>query len=61
MQKVNSVKVKVVMDELNRTGISAEAICSRYKIKEIADITEEIFPKVVSALNKTKTKEVKNK
>ena len=59
MQKVNSVKVKVVMDELNRTGISAEAICSRYKIKEIADITEEIFPKVVSALNKTKTKEVK--
>jgi len=56
-QKISPAKVAVVASELGRTGISAKAICDRYKIKELADITEELFPRVVNALKKTKSKE----
>jgi len=57
-QKIAPAKVAVVMGELDRTGISAKAICDRYKIIELADLTEELFPRAIDALKKTKTKEV---
>lgn len=56
-QKIGSVKVTVIKNELARTGINEKAICDRYKVAELEDITEELFPRVVNALKKTKSKE----
>lgn len=55
-QKINAVKVSVIKNQLGRTGVSETAICSRYKITTLEDITETQFTKVMNALEKTKTK-----
>lgn len=55
-QKIDTVKVATIQKELDRTGVSAEAICKRYKFNSIADCTEELFPKVMNALSRTKSK-----
>lgn len=55
-QKVNEVKVGIIRKELDRTGVSEDAICQRYKLKSIEDVTEELFPKIVNALKNTKSK-----
>jgi hypothetical protein len=57
-QKIGQAKVIVIKKELERTGVSEKAICSRYKVSTLGDITEELFPRVVNALQKTKSKEV---
>lgn len=57
-QAIGQAKVNVIKSELDRTGVSEKAILSRYKVEKIEDITEELFIKVVSALKKTKSKEV---
>lgn len=56
-QKIGQAKVTVLRKELERTGVAEKAICTRYKVEKLEDITEELFPKVVSALQKTKSKE----
>lgn len=55
-QKIDAVKVATIQKELDRTGVSAEAICKRYKFNSLADCTEELFPKVMNALSRTKSK-----
>lgn len=55
-QKIGQVKVTVIQKELERTGVSEKAICGRYKVEKLGDLTEGLFPKVVSALEKTKSK-----
>lgn len=55
-QKIDAVKVATIQKELDRTGVSAEAICKRYKFSSLADCTEELFPKVMNALSRTKSK-----
>jgi hypothetical protein len=57
-QKIGQAKVTVIKKELERTGVSEKAICSRYKVSTLGDITEELFPRVLNALQKTKSKEV---
>lgn len=56
-QKIDKTKVTVIKKEITRTGVSEKAICDRYKVNKLEDITEGIFPKVVSALKNTKSKE----
>lgn len=58
-QKIGHTKITVIKNELVRTGVSEKAICTRYKISNLEDITEELFPRVVSALKNTKSREVK--
>lgn len=55
-QKINSAKVSVIKGELERTGVSEKAICTRYKFEKLEDCTEELFVKVMSALKNTKSK-----
>ena len=57
-QKIGSAKVATIQKELDRTGVSAEAICGRYKFNALTDCTEELFPRVMNALKRTKSKEV---
>jgi pyruvate/2-oxoglutarate dehydrogenase complex dihydrolipoamide acyltransferase (E2) component len=55
-QKINEVKLSTIRKELDRTGVQEAAICKRYGFAALADCTEELFVKVMSALSKTKTK-----
>lgn len=57
-QKINDVKLVTIRKELERTGVQESAICKRYKLEKLEDCTEESFPYVMSALSKTKSKEV---
>ncbi|SHI44250.1 ERF family protein [Parasporobacterium paucivorans] len=56
MQPIDSNKIKVIESELTRIGIAPEAICNRYKVDSIAEITEGMFSTVMKALNNSKTK-----
>jgi hypothetical protein len=57
-QKIEQAKINTIKAELERTGVSEKAILGRYKVEKIEEITEELFIKVMSALEKTKSKEV---
>lgn len=41
--------------ELDRTGVSMEAVRERYRISETGDMGEELYKKVMAALSKTKS------
>ncbi|MDF2907160.1 MAG: hypothetical protein K0R34_2481 [Herbinix sp.] len=56
-QKINDVKLSTIRKELDRTGVQEAAICKRYGFNSLADCTEGLFAKVMSALTKTKSKE----
>lgn len=58
-QKIGQAKVVTIKKELERTGVSEKAICDRYKVAKLDDITEGVFPKVINALEKTKNKGAK--
>lgn len=53
-EKIDEVKVTTIKKELERTGVSEKAICDRYKVSKLEDITEELYPRVINALKKTK-------
>jgi hypothetical protein len=57
-QKINDIKIAIIRKELDRTGVQESAICKRYGFTVLSDCTEELFIKVMSALSKTKSKEV---
>lgn len=59
-QKIGQAKINTIKSELRRTGVSEKAILDRYKVEEIKDMTEELFAKAMTALEKTKTKEENN-
>jgi hypothetical protein len=52
-QKIQQPKIHTIQKELLRTGVSADAICTRYKVTDLSEITEGIFPSVMQALKKT--------
>lgn len=56
-QKIDQAKVSVIKNELDRTGVSETALLGRYKVKSLEEITEGLFPNVMSALKKTKSRE----
>jgi len=55
-QKISVAKITVIKGELERTGVSEKAICTRYKFEKLEDCTEELFVKVMNALKNTNTK-----
>lgn len=55
---ISDEKIITIRKEIHRIGITEEAVCSRYKVAMLADITEGLFPTVMNALLKSKTKEV---
>lgn len=58
-QPIGQAKIKLIKSELERTGVSENAILTRYKVTKVEEITEELFIKVASALKNTPTKEKK--
>lgn len=44
-----------LMEELDRTGVAAEAVKERYRISEMGAMSEELYRKVMSALAKTQS------
>lgn len=43
--------------ELERTGVTLEAVLSRYHLREIGEMTEDIYLKALNGLKRSKTKE----
>ena len=43
--------------ELNRTGVTLEAVMERYQIQKPEDMTPEVYEKALKGLKRTKTKE----
>lgn len=58
-QKIGQAKINTIKSELDRTGVNELAICKRYKIDKIEDITESLFVSVMKSLKATKSKEDK--
>lgn len=56
-QKIGQAKINTIRKELERTSVNEMAICKRYKVETLENITEELFIKVMNALAKTKSKE----
>lgn len=54
---IAEIKVNMIEKELARTGVSEEAVCKRYKVKAINEITEDKFPVVMKSLKVTPTKQ----
>lgn len=50
-------QVEILEKELERTGVSLEAVLERYSLKELGEMTQEIYKKAVSGLKRTKPKE----
>lgn len=55
-QKIPQIKVHALQKELLRTGVSVDSVCERYKVEELADLTEFMFIKAMNGLKKTPTK-----
>lgn len=51
--KIGKWQEKKLREEMARTGVSEKAICERYGIKQIADMNENVFKRVMEALGKT--------
>jgi len=54
--KITKGQIAKIQAELRRTGIKPEVVCSRFKVNEIADLTESMFPAVMDAFEKTPDK-----
>ncbi|MBR4026305.1 MAG: hypothetical protein IKJ01_01935 [Lachnospiraceae bacterium] len=54
-QTLSIAQKKQLAKEIERTGISEEVICRRYKIGSIQEMNEEIFERAMDALRKTKS------
>lgn len=44
-----------LLEELDRTGVAAEAVKERYKIQEMGAMSDELYRKVMAALSRTKS------
>ena len=54
---IAEIKVNMIEKELARTGVSEEAVCKRYNVKAINEITEGKFSVVMKSLKATPTKQ----
>lgn len=55
VQKIPQVKIHAIEKKLNELGIGVQQILDRYKVASLSDITENLFIRVMNALNKTQT------
>ena len=54
---ITAVQMEVLKKELERTGITMEAVLERYRIGAIGQMTPEIYKKALSGLKRTKPKD----
>ncbi len=54
---ISKDQMESLRSELDRTGVSMEAVQSRYKIQEPEAMNEEVYKKVMNALKRTKSAE----
>ena len=54
---IDSVKIKLIEEQLERTGVDIKKIYDMCSVSDISDITEEDFVKVFNKLKATATKE----
>lgn len=57
--RIDKIKVGIVKDLLEKAEVTEQAMCDRYEIKKIGDITNIMFPKILKKLETTI--EAKNK
>lgn len=50
-------QMRILEKELERTGIAMETVLERYQIREVRQMTPEIYKKALGSLKKTKPKE----
>lgn len=55
--RIKEPKLTVIKKEMQRTGVSLEALMKQYKIKALEEMTEEMFADAVKKFEHTKTKE----
>ena len=55
-QYIDDKKIATIRKEIERIGIAEAAVCGRYEVENLADITEGVYPLVMNALLKSKTK-----
>lgn len=53
-RQISKVKRFKIFSEMERTGVTEKDILKRYKLKSMDDMTEEIYDRVMAALEKTK-------
>ncbi len=53
---IDDKKIATIRKEIERIGVTEAAVCGRYEVERLADITEGIYPSVMNALLKSKTK-----
>lgn len=56
--KISKPKIMTMEQEIARTGVSVAAICKRFNVESLENITEGIFPVVMKALRATASKQV---
>ena len=56
-QHVSSMQMENLEKELQRTGVSMDAVKERYRIEDPEQMSGEVYRKVMSALAKTKPKD----
>lgn len=55
VQKIPQVKVHTIEKKLDELGIGVQQILERYHVETLSDLTENLFVRVMNALNKTQT------
>lgn len=55
---ISKGQMKLLQEELDRTGVTMETVKGRYKIQEPCAMGEELYGKVMSALKRTKSASV---
>lgn len=53
---LSDIQIQSLEKELQRTGVGMEAVQERYKIRNPASISDELYGKIMAALAKTKSK-----
>lgn len=56
-ERIDETKLLVLKKELERTGVTSEKLCERYKVKNLEEMDIGVWTRAVSALKKSKDKE----
>ena len=50
-------RISLMMKELERTGVSLETVLERYHLRDIGQMTPEVYQNAMNGLKKTKAKD----
>ena len=55
--QVTEEQIRELYEELKRTGVLLESVLERYQIRDVGELTPEIYRKAMNGLRRTKTRE----